>query len=36
MLDPQTGRQVKDQTLVMNLSDLKARIASTLAGGAKR
>lgn len=30
MLEPGTARQVKDQTLVMKLSDLRARIASTL------
>jgi hypothetical protein len=32
MLDPGTGREVKDQTLVMNLSDLRSQIASTLGG----
>jgi hypothetical protein len=32
MLDPATGHQVKDQTLVMNLSDLRALIAQTLNG----
>ena len=30
MLEPGTARQVKDQTLVMKLSDLRAQIASTL------
>lgn len=33
MLDRGTGRPVKDQTLVMNLSALKARIASKLSPG---
>jgi hypothetical protein len=32
MLDRGTGKQVKDQTLTMHLSELRARIASTLAG----
>ena len=32
MLDPQTGRDVKDQALEMKLSDLRTRIASGLAG----
>lgn len=32
MLDPATGHQVKDQTLVMNLSDLRSLIAKTLNG----
>jgi hypothetical protein len=32
MLEPGTGRQVKDQTLVMNLSDLRSQIAATLGG----
>ena len=35
MLDPTTGRQVKDQTLVFSLSDLRSQIASTLKGSAK-
>jgi hypothetical protein len=35
MLDPVTGRQVKDQTVVMNLSDLRSLIASTLGSPAK-
>lgn len=30
MLDRSTGRQVKDQTLNMKLSQLRAQIASTL------
>ena len=34
MLDPSTGRQVKDETLVMTLNDLRSQIASTLAPGA--
>ena len=34
MLDANTGRQVKDQTLAMKLSDLRARV-STAAGAAK-
>jgi hypothetical protein len=32
MLDPKTGHQVKDETLVMNLSDLRSAIASSLSG----
>ncbi|HEY7389516.1 MAG TPA: hypothetical protein VH640_13465 [Bryobacteraceae bacterium] len=32
MLDRATGHQVKDQTLVMNLSDLRSRIAKSLSG----
>jgi hypothetical protein len=32
MLDPATGHQVKDQTLVMNLSDLRSLIANSLSG----
>ena len=36
MFERGTGRRVKDQTLVMNLSDLKARIASTLGSGGVR
>jgi hypothetical protein len=32
MLDHATGQQVKDQTLVMNLSDLRSQIASALSG----
>jgi hypothetical protein len=35
MLDPGTGRPVKDQTLVMSLSALRAHIASTLRGNGK-
>lgn len=35
MLDHATARQVKDETVVMNLSDLRSRIASTLAGSGK-
>jgi hypothetical protein len=35
MLEPGSGQQVKDQTLVMTLSELRARIAATLRGGAK-
>jgi len=35
MLERGTGRQVKDQTIVMNLNDLRARIASVLNGGGK-
>jgi hypothetical protein len=37
MLDPQTSRPVKDTALTMNLSDLRSRIAATLAaqGGVK-
>jgi hypothetical protein len=34
MLDPVTAHQVKDETLVMTLSELRSRIASTLGGGA--
>jgi hypothetical protein len=30
MLEPGTGRQVKDQTVVMNLSELRSTIAGTL------
>ena len=33
MLDGRTGRPVKDQTLTMRLSELRARIASTLGNG---
>jgi hypothetical protein len=29
MLEPGTGRQVKDQTLVMRLSELRSRIGAT-------
>lgn len=36
MLDPGNGRPVKDQTLVLSLSDLKARIANRLARGEAR
>ncbi|MEI9976259.1 MAG: hypothetical protein WDO73_31955 [Ignavibacteriota bacterium] len=32
MLDARSGKQVKDQTLTMRLSELRARIQSTLAG----
>jgi hypothetical protein len=32
MLDPATGHQVKDQTLIMNLSDLRSVIAKSLSG----
>jgi hypothetical protein len=32
MLDHATGRQVKDQTLAMHLSELRARIGATLGG----
>jgi hypothetical protein len=35
MLDRGTGRPVKDQTLVMNLSELRAHIASTLGAAAQ-
>ena len=34
MLDPSTGRPVKDQTLVMSLSQLRSRIAGRIARGA--
>ena len=34
MLDQSTGQQVKDETLVMKLSDLRAHIAATLHGSA--
>jgi hypothetical protein len=34
MLDPLTARQVKDETLVMSLSELRSRVASRLNGGA--
>ncbi len=34
MLDPATGHQVKDRTLVMNLSDLRSLIAKSLSGAA--
>ncbi len=34
MLEPGTGHAVKDETLVMSLNDLRARIASRLAGRA--
>jgi hypothetical protein len=33
MLEKGTGREVKDQTIVMTLADLRARIAATLSGG---
>ena len=32
MLDPATGHQVKDQTLIMNLKDLRSQIALSLSG----
>jgi len=32
MLDPRTGRPVKDETLVMRMSDLRSQIAGALAG----
>jgi hypothetical protein len=32
VLDPATGHQVKDETLTMNLSDLRSLIANTLNG----
>jgi hypothetical protein len=32
MLEPGTGKQVKDKTLTMHLSELRSRIGSTLAG----
>lgn len=35
MLDRQTGRPVKDDTMVMRLSDLRSRIASGLKGAAQ-
>jgi len=35
MLDHGTGKQVKDQTLTMHLSELRARIQSGAPGGAK-
>ena len=35
MLDPKTGHPVKDQTLVMRLSDLRSQIAGALAGAAQ-
>ena len=35
MLERGTGRQVKDQTIVMTLADLRARIAAALNGSAK-
>jgi hypothetical protein len=33
MLDPSNGKPVKDQTMVLRLSELRSRIASTLASG---
>lgn len=36
MLERGTGRQVKDQTVVMNLSELRSRIASQLGQGGLR
>lgn len=36
MLDHGTGREVKDQTLVMNLSELRSKIASQLGRGGAR
>jgi hypothetical protein len=35
MLDPRTGRPVKDETLVMRMSDLRSQIAGALAGAAQ-
>jgi hypothetical protein len=35
MLDAKTGEQVKDQSVSMKLSDLRARIASALHGGTR-
>jgi hypothetical protein len=35
LLDPATGLQVKDQTLVFSLSNLRAQIAGVLQGGAQ-
>jgi len=35
MLEPGTGQQVKDQTVVLKLSDLRARIAGALRGSVK-
>ena len=35
MLDRQTGRPVKDETMVMRLSDLRARIATGVRGAPK-
>jgi hypothetical protein len=35
MLDPKTGHTVKDQTLVMRLSDLRSQIAGALSGVAQ-
>ena len=35
MLDGKTGRQVRDQALAMRLSELRSRIAGTLAGAAQ-
>ena len=35
MLDGQTGRPVKDQTVVMRLSELRGKIAARVAGAAK-
>jgi hypothetical protein len=35
MLDRGTGKQIKDQTLTMHLSELRARIHSSAAGAAK-
>jgi hypothetical protein len=32
MLEPGTGREVKDQAMAMTLSDLRSRIAGTLSG----
>jgi hypothetical protein len=33
MLDPHTGQPTKDETLVMRVSELRARVAATLAAG---
>jgi hypothetical protein len=35
MLEKGTGREVKDQTIVMTLADLRARIAASLNGSGK-
>jgi len=36
MLDPANGRPVKDQTLILKLSDLRQRIASGLKGASAK
>jgi hypothetical protein len=33
MLDAESGRPVKDQTLVMPMSELRTKVISTLKGG---